>query len=177
MIDLKNKLARFCPYTTLKNRAENPSMQHIRERKSVFIILALAISLMVPIAYSLLSGPQTKLVTLSDLMVKVVTDEKEYGVNETIRASLIVCNNNSYPVKLEPIREIYMAGSVLSEFLLLDDGAKVNGILLLDYPADYQYMFIEANSCRVIHEHEFIARHTGEFFINILGASTAVRVT
>lgn len=173
---LKNKLARFCPYSTLKNRTENPLVQHIRERKSVFIILALAVGLMTPIAYSLLSGPQTKLVTLSDLEVKVVTDKREYSVNETIRVSLIVCNNDSYPVYLEPVREIYIAGNLLSEFLVLDDGDKVTGILLLDYPADYQYMFIEANSCRVIHEHEFIARHAGEFHINMLGASTTVRV-
>lgn len=170
---LRDKLTRFCPSTTLKKQASasmNPLAQLFRERKTVLIYLALTAVLITPMAYSLFSEPQTKLVTLSDLEVRVVTDKKEYHVNETIRAALYVYNNNPYPVRLEPIREIYISGNIVSE------PYKIAGILLLDYPATFQYISIAVNSSQVIHEHEFIARLTGEFLINILGASTTVNV-
>jgi hypothetical protein len=53
---------------------------------------------------------------------------------------------------------------------------KITGILLLDYPATFQYISIAANSSQVIHEQEFVARLPGEFLINMLGASTTVNV-
>jgi len=173
----RDRLARFCPYTTLKEEAsaENPLTQRIRGRKTAFIYLVLAIGLIIPIAYSFFSEPQAKFVTLSDLEVRVVTDKKEYRVNETIKASLYVCNNNSYPVSLEPIRKIYISGNIVSQ-IIVSELDKITGILLLDYPATFQYISIAANSSQVIHEHEFVARLPGEFLINMLGASTTVNV-
>ena len=175
----RDRLERFCPYTTLKKEAsasENPLAQRIRGRKTAFIYLVLAIGLITPIAYSFFSEPQTKLVTLSDLEIKVVTDKKEYRVNETIKAALYVCNNNSYPVSLEPIREIYISGNIVSQ-IIVSELDKITGILLLDYPATFQYISIAANSSQVIHEQKFVARLPGEFLINMLGASTTVNVT
>jgi len=178
----RDRLERFCPYTTLKKEAsasENPLAQRIRGRKTAFIYLVLAIGLITPIAYSFFSEPQTKLVTLSDLEVRVVTDKKEYRVNETIKAVLYVCNNNSYPVRIEPIREIYISGNIFSSFLVGDSVSepdKIAGILFLDYPAQFQYISIAANSSQVIHEQKFVARLPGEFLINMLGASTTVNV-
>jgi hypothetical protein len=173
-----DRLVRFCPYTTLKEESsasENPLAQRIRGHKTAFIYLVLAIGLMTPIAYSFFSEPQAKFVTLSDLEVRVVTDKKEYRVNETIKAALYVCNNNSYPVSLEPIREIYISGNIVSQIIVFELD-KIAGILLLDYPATFQYISIAANSSQVIHEHEFVARLPGEFLINMLGASTTVNV-
>jgi hypothetical protein len=174
----RDRLARFCPYTTLKKESsasESPLMQRIRGRKTAFIYLVLAIGLITPIAYSFFSEPQAKLVTLSDLEVRVVTDKKEYRVNETIKAALYVCNNNSYTVSLEPIREIYISGNIVSQ-IFVEGNERISGILLLDYPATFQYISIAANSSQVIHEQEFIARFPGEFLININGASTTVNV-
>jgi hypothetical protein len=169
----RDRLARFCPYTTLKEEAstsESPLMRRIGGRKVAFIYLVLAVGLATPIAYSFFLQPQAKLVTLSDLKVRIVTDKNEYNVNETIRAALYVYNNNPYPVRLEPIREIYISGNSVSE------SEKISTICYLDYSAQYQYIFIEASSSLVLYKQEFLTRIPGEFMINMLGASTTVNV-
>lgn len=174
---LRDRLTRFCPYTTLKKQdsaSTNPLTQRIREHKTAFLYLVLAIGFITPIAYNFFSEPQAKLVALSDLEVRVVTDKKEYRVNETIKAALYVCNNNSYPVSLAPIREIYISGNISQIFL--SGNERISGLFLLDYPASIQYISIAANSSQVIHEQDFVARFPGEFFINMLGASTTVKV-
>lgn len=173
----RDRLARFCPYTTLKKQdsaSTNPLTQRIREHKTAFLYLVLAIGFITPIAYNFFSEPQAKLVTLSDLEVRVVTDKKEYRVNETIKAALYVCNNNSYPVSIAPIREIIISSNIYQIFV--EGNERISGILFLDYPASIQYISIAANSSQVIHEQDFVARFPGEFFINMLGASTKIKV-
>jgi len=170
---LRDRPVRFCPYTTLRKEtsaSESPLMRRIGGRKVALIYLLLAVSLAAPIAYSFFQTPQAKLVTLSDLDVRVVTDGKQYHVNETIRAALVVFNDNPYPVWLEPIREMYISGNTISE------PDKISSILYLDYPSSFQYISIAANSSQVIHEERFVTRLPGEFRINILGASTVVNV-
>jgi len=172
-MDSKYGLVRFCPYTTLKEQAStpaNPLTQRIRDRKTLFIYLVLATIVLTPVVYGFFSEPQAKLVTLSDLDVRIVTDKKEYYVNDTIRASLCVYNNNPYPVSLEPIRHIYVSGNIVS------DPEKISEMLFLDYPAQYQYISIKANSSQVLHEEEFVARMPAEFMINMNGARTMVKV-
>jgi len=169
----RDRLARFCPYTTLRKEAsasESPLMRRIGGRKVAFIYLVLAVGLVTPIVYSFFLTPQAKLVTLSDLEVKVVTDKKEYHANETIRAALVVFNNNPYPVRLEPIREMYISGNTVSE------PDKIVGILHLDYSASFQYISIATNSSHVIHEEKFVARLPGEFRIIMVEVSATVNV-
>jgi hypothetical protein len=169
---LGDKLARFCPYTTLKRESlasENSLSKHLREKR-VIIAVALAMVLAVPFVYGFYSTPQTKVVALSDLDVRVITDKNEYRANETIKASLIVYNNNSYSVQIEPIRQMYISGNSVSVL------EKVNAILFLDYPAQYEYIQIDTNSSHVVHTEVFVARVPGEFMINILGAGVSVDV-
>ena len=178
-MSLRDSLARFCPYTTLKKEAsssENPLVKRFRERKT-FISMVVVAALLIPMAYSFFSNPQTKLVTLRDLEIRVITDKKEYRVNETIKVELCVFNNNSYSVMVKPIKEIYVSGN--SVYILgnsVIEPQKISGILILDYPAEYQYILIDANSRHVIYKEEFVARLPGEFLINMLGASVSVNV-
>ena len=178
MTGFRDRLARFCPYNTLKKQdsaSMNPLTQRIREHKTAFLYLVLAIGFITPIAYNFFSEPQAKLVMLRDLEVRVVTDKKEYRVNETIKAALYVCNNNSYTVSIAPIREIVISGNILSQ-IFVSGNERISEILLLDYPANCQYISIAANSSHLIHEQDFVARLPGEFFINMLGASTKIKV-
>ena len=177
-MDSKYGLVRFCPYTTLKEQAStpaNPLTQRIRDRKTLFIYLVLATIVLTPVVYGFFSEPQAKLVTLSDLDIRVVTDKEQYCVNDTIRAALYVYNNNPYPVRLEPIKHIYISGNIVSDNITFGD-EKIVGMLYLDYPGSLQYLSIAANSSLVLYEHDFGARLPGEYRIIILGASTTVNV-
>ena len=172
-MDFRNKLMRFCPYTTLKKQTSasmNPLSHRIRDRKTLLINLMVAAMVITPMVFSVFSEPQIMFVNLSDLEVRVVTNKKEYYVNETIKAALYVYNNNPYPVRLEPIRVIYISGNYVS------DPEKISGIAHIDYAEQYQYILIKANSSKLLFEDEFIVRKLGEFMINMLGASTTVNV-
>jgi len=49
-------------------------------------------------------------VDLSELRIEVVTDKTVYLLNETIEATVYLCNDKLFPVRIRPILQYYITG-------------------------------------------------------------------
>lgn len=120
------------------------------------------------LAFISYSNPNILIVTLSDLHVELVTDKQEYLLNETVISSIIVYNNNYYPVKLKMITSYSVKG--YNEF----DTERV--VAIVNVNPTNEYIIIPKKSSLSLFTETFTPQSSGRFIISYLGETTTVNV-
>ena len=78
--------------------------------RSVILYALLFVLLASSTTYMFFSEQNVTTVDLSELRIEVVTDKTVYLLNETIEATVYLCNDKLFPVRIRPILQYYVTG-------------------------------------------------------------------
>jgi len=78
--------------------------------RSVILYALLFVLLASSTIYMFFSEQNVTTVDLSELRIEVVTDKTVYLLNETIEATVYLCNDKLFPVRIRPILQYYITG-------------------------------------------------------------------
>ena len=105
----------------------------------------------------------------SHTRVELVTDKREYHINETITARIIIYNENNHPIRIKSITKYSSMGRSKSES---------NPTVVADVhitPAG-EYLTIDGKSNIVPIVEHFHPDKIGEYLISIMGCTTTVNI-